>query len=64
MLCTDVNGLYTGNPANPESEMIPTYCPEVQPPANADARCGLDIKLQTLESIGYLEETYFDDKLI
>lgn len=29
MLCTDVNGLYTGNPADPNSELIPTYSPEV-----------------------------------
>ena len=30
MLCTDVDGLYTGNPADPASEYIPTYCPEVR----------------------------------
>lgn len=29
MLCTDVDGLFTGNPADPASEYIPTYCPEV-----------------------------------
>ena len=28
MLCTDVNGLYTGNPREPCSELIPTYCPQ------------------------------------
>lgn len=32
MLCTDVDGLYTGNPADPASDYIPTYCPEVRPP--------------------------------
>ena len=29
MLCTDVDGLYTGNPSDPASDFIPTYCPEV-----------------------------------
>lgn len=29
LLCTDVDGLFTGNPADPASEYIPTYCPEV-----------------------------------
>mmetsp|Transcript_6823 Transcript_6823/g.19678 ORF Transcript_6823/g.19678 Transcript_6823/m.19678 type:complete len:819 (+) Transcript_6823:202-2658(+) len=29
MLCTDVDGLFTGNPADPASEYIPTYCPDV-----------------------------------
>jgi hypothetical protein len=29
MLCTDVDGLFTGNPTDPASEFIPTYCPEV-----------------------------------
>ena len=30
MLCTDVDGLFTGNPADPASEFIPTYCPDVR----------------------------------
>jgi hypothetical protein len=29
MLCTDVDGLYTGNPNDIASKIIPTYCPEV-----------------------------------
>jgi delta-1-pyrroline-5-carboxylate synthetase len=29
MLCTDVDGLFTGNPSDPDSEFIPTYSPEV-----------------------------------
>ena len=29
MLCTDVDGLFTGNPKDLASEFIPTYCPEV-----------------------------------
>lgn len=33
MLCTDVDGLFTGNPSDPASEFIPTYCPEVRPNA-------------------------------
>ena len=30
MLCTDVNGVYTGNPSDPGSELLPTYSPEVR----------------------------------
>ncbi len=30
MLCTDVDGLYTGNPSDPASDFIPTYCPEAR----------------------------------
>lgn len=30
LLCTDVDGLYTGNPADPASEYIPSYSPEVR----------------------------------
>jgi len=29
MLMTDVEGLYTGPPCDPKSNIIPTYCPEV-----------------------------------
>ena len=29
MLCTDVDGLFTGNPKDAASEFIPTYSPEV-----------------------------------
>lgn len=31
MLCTDVDGLFTGNPSDPASDFVPTYCPEVEP---------------------------------
>lgn len=30
MLCTDVDGLFTGNPKDQASEFIPTYSPEVR----------------------------------
>jgi len=29
LLCTDVNGVYTGNPSLPGSELLPTYSPQV-----------------------------------
>jgi glutamate 5-kinase len=29
MLCTDVNGVYTGSPSDPGSELLPTYSPDV-----------------------------------
>lgn len=32
MLMTDVDGLYTGPPTDPSSEIIPTYCPQVHDP--------------------------------
>ena len=30
MLCTDVNGVYTGNPSHSGSELLPTYSPEAR----------------------------------
>jgi hypothetical protein len=41
MLCTDVDGLFTGNPKDQASEFIPTYCPEVQRAPQQSAAPGL-----------------------
>ena len=32
LLLTDVQGLFTGSPADPKSQFIATYCPELHDP--------------------------------
>lgn len=60
MLMTDVGGLYTGPPDDPDSEIIPTYCPPVHEPLikfgmkSDGGRGGMGAKVETTaESCAY-----------